>query len=235
MCAYCSLIIIWIFCALHLLHLCSCPSAVHWCQASFICLLGNYTEENHFPMGKWLIRWASLLEDAPGQILHWVIQKCQQSREYLLGELERFRKPGNTWPVRNTHPSTQKTSFHSNLLLLSVVLSTRDAWAGPGFDVMSTVPWQPTEWLWSAPAWDVSCRLSGEPPCLRAAVNASCLLQLSTKHCRSSPHHKTAWGDETVFSEGLLPASACFQQRWQEPKHLQRAHCPCPLLPDISV
>lgn len=108
MCAYCSLIIIWVFCALHLLHLCSCPSAAHWCQASFICLLGNYTEENHFPMGKWLIRWASLLEDAPGQILHWVIQKCQQSREYLLGELERFRKPGNTWPVRNTHPSTHK-------------------------------------------------------------------------------------------------------------------------------
>lgn len=103
-----ALITICLFSALRLLHLCSCPSAVHWCQASFICLLGNYIEENHFPMGKWLIRWASLLEDAPGQILHWVIQKCQRSREHLLGELERFRKSGNIRPMRNIHRDTEK-------------------------------------------------------------------------------------------------------------------------------
>lgn len=135
------------------------------------------------------------------------------------------------WPTWNIQLDN-KMLFHHRLLLWPV-FSTRDVWAGTTFDVINAVPWNPVESLWLAPARDLGHGLSGEPSCLRAIVNASCLLQLSTKPYRSCPHNKTARGAEPLFNKGLLPAFACFPYQWWEMKHLQCAQCKRPLLPHI--
>lgn len=137
------------------------------------------------------------------------------------------------WPMRNIQLDNKMLPHH--LLLLSPVFSMRDMWAGTSFDVINAVPWNPVEWLWLAPAKDLGHGLSGEPSCLRAIVNASCLLQFSTKPYRSCPHNKTTTGAEPLFNKGLLPAFARFPNQWQELKNLQCAQCQLPLIPDIQV
>lgn len=54
------------------------------------CCLGITQKKIIFSVVKWFSGWSSLSEDAPGQSLLWVIQKCQWSREHLLGGLEKY-------------------------------------------------------------------------------------------------------------------------------------------------
>lgn len=75
----------------------------------------------------------------------------------------------------------------------------RETWAGTSPDVLSAVPQGPVEWLWLAPAKYLGHRLSGEPSCLRAIVNASCLLQFSTKPYSLSTQSRTARGTWNIL------------------------------------
>lgn len=225
----------WFFFCLAFLHLCLSRS-VHGYQATLVCFADcesnvtwDLSEQRIIFLG-----WNDYLGDTAFQRCTRLASLCDPKMPAKEGMFPvRIAKMDSELFSHLRETSSWIVKCFPTIFCCCHLFFPRETWAGASFDVINAVPWNPIEWLWLALAKDLGHRLSGEPSCLRAIVNASCFLQFSTKPYRPCLQTKRARGAEPLFDKCHLPAFACFLFQWQELKHLQCAQCQCPFLPDI--